>query len=235
MMKKMTRSIKIFLFIITVITILVKPAFAYELERYYPLGQGDGWTYTVIDDEEIEKETLKIEGEETIDGKNTVKISSDDDDYEFIGIDPEGVKIYKDFGEDGYEIYNPPMMNIPRIAMGENSEYSFARILYDLKRNKIEESNNIIKITLEAIKDVEVAAGKFSGCLKYRSIREERKESHDFTEREICTVWLAPNVGMVKEVCVGDEYNEEEKKMEISTQKSELISAIIGGKKIGNP
>ncbi len=232
----MIKNGKILFFVIAVLTIFVNSTFADELEQYCPLGQGDSWTYAVVeDDEEMPKETFKIEGEETINGKKALKMFSEDNEYEFIGIDSEGVKTYKAFSGDGEEIYGPPMINIPRIAMGENGEYSFARILYDLKGNKIRESRNTIKITLEAIEDVQVAAGKFMGCLRYRSIREEKMESRDFTEREICSVWLAPDVGTVKAVCVEDEYNEEEKKAEISTKKSELISAVIGGKKIGNP
>ena len=234
-MEKLRSTMKILPFKLAVIVSVASSAFAYEIEQYYPLGQGDSWTYTTIEDEKMQKVTLKIEGEQIIDGKSAVKVFFRGDKYQLMGLDSEGVKIYKDFSEDECEVYSPPMINVPHMAMGENKEYSFVGISYDLEGKRIEEGHNTIKVRLEAIEDVKVVAGKFSGCLRYRSMQEVKMENRDFIERMICTVWLAPDVGMIKKVCVEDGYNEEEKKPEISTQQSELISALVGGKQIERP
>lgn len=224
---------KILFFSMVLEFMFVSPLSAYNLNEYYPLSQGNTWTYSVIEDGNGYKETVKIEGIEIIEGAETVRIKYAGDEYTCLAIDSEGIEMYKYFDNDEYEMFNPPAIVFPNIEKGDTKRYSFNSIIYNVKGKKIGEAVIDFLVTLEAVEDVEVAAGKFNNCLKFSTITEWKEKDGKY-ERDDCTDWLSRGVGMVKEFCLSTEHDAETKEEEMSTRLSELSSAIVDGKKIGD-
>lgn len=224
--------------VLFLIIMLIMPAnfvlAADMIEEFYPLHQGNAWTYAITEDEgsESEEETLRVNGEEIVSGINTVKLYSEGDEYECFAFGSEGVKKYKtvDLEDKNYQIFNPPVITIPNIEIGGSVSYSTHIVSNALDNKKTGEFKENAQIKLVSVEDVVVPAGKFSGCLKF-SFNADR-ENADSYSRENCIFWLARGVGKVKEVCIDTE-GSKDKKLEIDTEKSVLISAIIDGKKIG--
>lgn len=218
--------------IIEIGVIFTSLVFAYELEEYYPLDQGNSWTYSAIENEESGKEIVRIEGKEIIRGVETVKMMFAENDYKCIAIDSEGIKKYKDFDEDEYKIYNPPKFLFPNIDIGQVKEYSTSWIKYGMRGEKKEEGVETGQIKLESIENIEVPAGKFTGCLKFSLISNEKTSDGGY-ESSDCTIWLAPAIGKVKEFCIDTEYDVEAQKEDTFIEIVELVSAVVDGKRIG--
>jgi len=201
-------------------------------DEYYPLRQSNSWTYSVSSDEKSFNKTIRVEGEELINGIKTVKLISTDGQIKYIGFDSEGIKEYKSFNEGEYEISKPPFIIFPNIELGESKIYATSSIRYDIDGTEKDRSNEDVQIKLESMKDVEVPVGKFSGCLKFSMIFKWKDESGNYGNDD-CFIWFAPGIGKVKESCLVTEYDVETKKEETSIKIEKLISAIINGKKIG--
>lgn len=190
---------RILVLAIWIAAIFVNPALAYDLKEYYPLSQGNRWTYSLMEDEGVTQYTARIKGREIINGITTTKMFYGNDDYECIFLDAEGVKMNKAFYDDEYEIDTPSSIMFPKVKLGESRECSITATFFNIIKGKeIGKANIVDKITLESVEDVEVPAGKFAGCLKFSSISES-KNPDGSTDKDICTIWLAPGVGRVKE------------------------------------
>lgn len=227
----MLKNNKILILTIGVFISLTNFASAYNIKDYYPLEQGNSWTY--IDEGKYE-ETDKIEGKEIVEDTETIKIKRVDSENKYVCVMPdlEEIKIYKDLEGDEYDIFKPPKAIFSNLAVGETKSYSINVITYNLKGEKIDEQSEDREIKLKSLEDIEVPAGKFSNCLKF-FISTQKKGLDGNYDIEDCTVWLAPGVGKVKEFCFSIEYDEETKRREDDVETSELISAVINGKKIG--
>ena len=210
-------------------------ALAYDLKEYYPLGQGNSWTYSAIDITEVSEETVRIEGKELIDGLETVRMQYVDDGYSCIAYDHEGIKEYKDFEENYSEFFNPPLIVFPNIEIGESKSYLVDSIIYDIDSEKIAESTSTIQISLESVEDVKVPANIFTDCLRFSKISEWRKSDGSFGTDK-CVIWLARGVGRIKEFCIYRYRMPGSETTEISTSSViyKLISAVVDGKKIGD-
>ena len=191
-------------------------------KKYYPLRQGDSWTYSVIEGEDMHEETVRVEGKEIINGVETVKMMDDDNDYDCIAVDSEGVKQYKEFDDDEYYIFNPPRLVFPNIGIGKDKRYLTDKILYSIEGSKTEEESENGKIMLKSIEDIEVPAGKFNDCLKFLVISEWKDSSGSYGKDE-CTIWLASGVGKVMEQCTEVEYSPDGD-VDTETSISKLIS-----------
>jgi len=224
-------------FILNVIFILLTQvvyyqakASAVELYEYYPIAQGDSWNYLVSDDGFQEK-ICTIMGEESVDNLNTVKISIGENKIIWLIRDADGIKTYKIFNGDNYQVFTPPKLLLPNnLEIGETKEYSIDSVVYDKNGVKIGKESVKGRIVLKAIEPIEVRAGKFIDCLNVRMV-EDWTESADSYGTDDVTFWLARNIGIIKyfSFSVPSQPNE---KAEVETQ--ELISATIKGEKIGN-
>ncbi|MEK6563862.1 MAG: hypothetical protein AABZ65_02400 [Candidatus Omnitrophota bacterium] len=205
-------------------------------EEFYPLHQGNTWTYATKEGGGSE-ETLRINGEEIISGTNTVKLysglNSIDYEYECFAFDSEGVKKYKtvDMEDENYRIFDPPNIEVPgNIEIGGSVNYSTNLVISAFDNKKIGDFRVNVQIKLVSAEDVAVPAGKFSDCLKFSlDVDWANTESHGKENR---IFWLARGVGKVKEVRITTE-SAKDKEMEISAETRVLASAIIDGKKIG--
>lgn len=217
---------------------------AYDLKDYYPLGDGDRWTYiaTMTNGKtDYYKRTVEVSGKEVIGDVETMKLTYSDDENECLVSDPEGVKRYKFFSENTFEVFNTPEMLYPNnLNVGETREYAFAS---EQTRNKGGSAGEVesqdprtgtMKVTLEAIEDVELPAGKFTDCLKFSSVMNWKGMGAGDYAEEKCTTWLAPGVGAIKESCDVREYDTDSNAEEKFTESFELVGATVDGKVVGN-
>lgn len=229
---------KILILVIVIIFLFTSLAMAYNLKEYYPLAEGDSWTYSVIKDKRgAEEKTDKVAGIEVVGNVETKKMISGEDKYACIALDSEGVKLYKANDDDKYTIFNPPKIifpNIENIEIGETRGYSVRAMNYEGSSIKDERSESV-QISLEfTMDDVDVPAGKFSNCLRFSTITKWNEQLSGDNETENCDVWLAPEVGKVKESCVKSKYKAKTNETLSSTVEYGLISAIVGGKELGS-
>ena len=209
---------RIFLFAIGIAIIFVPLASAYDLKKYYPLDQGNSWTYSVTEDGEITEETIRIKGKEVIAGVESVKIIYPDGDYECMAIDSQGMKMYKALDGGESKVFKPALLIFPNIKVGESKKYSSSAKGYHRTATLTGE------ITLESIEDVNVPAGKFQRCLRFSCFKESVTDAG--YDRDECTIWLAPGVGKIKEISSSVEYDANANETEVSTEASELISGV---------
>jgi hypothetical protein len=231
--KKVVMVYKIISFLAGVVLFFPALALAYDLKEYYPLNQGNIWKYSFTDSQSSYKETARIVGEEIIGDVATQKMVYSDNEYGCLVLNSEGLRQYKYVDDSGYEIFSPPEIIFPNgIGVGEAKEYRINKIRYNLAGEKMGENKEVINISLEAMEDVEVPAGKFINCLKFSIMSKEKSMAGDYNDVN-CSVWLAQGVGQVKTFCFETEYNAEAEKENISSEIQELISAVINGKNIG--
>lgn len=233
--KTMLIRSKISFFAIVIILIFPMLTLAYDLEEYYPLKEGNSWTYVIAEDKDYYRETYKIEGKESVEDTETIKINVEDR-MVYIAIDSQGAKKYKDFyqNENEYEIYNPPVLLFPNnTEIGESKSFSSNSKLYNIDGIKREEASAEGNVVLESMEDVDVPAGKFKNCLKFSSVITWVE--NDGSHKEDCTISLAPGIGKVEEFCISTEYDKENKIINKNSEMDQLISAVIDGKEIGVP
>ena len=217
---------------LAILTIPTNCVFAYDLTEYYPLSQGNSWTYLVIEDAATFEYTLKENGEELVEGAKTTRLRSNENEYECFAVDEEGVKAYKSVEGDTYEIFKPPKVIFPNIKVGEAKTYSDNLLIYNMQDINIKKVTGESRILLQSIEDLEVKAGNFNNCLKFSLISEYQEPSGSYVRGDH-TVWLAPGVGRVKEFYYSQDYDPETKEEVSSVEIFELISAVIDGVKIG--
>jgi len=213
----------------------INPALAaYNLEDYYPLDQGNSWTYEISGGGEKRESVRRIDGNEMVEGIVTVKVFSGADNYECVAVDYEGIKVYKDAEKDDYTIFSPPLILFPNIEVGEKRGDAINLISYYAYGVKEKEVSMGIETTLEAIEDVEVPAGKFSGCLKFSIVSSIKDPERDYYNEEYTAIWLAPGVGKVKEFSIDTEYDPETEEKADFIETYKLTSAVVGQEKIGS-
>lgn len=213
--------------VVAVTSIAMNLALAFILEEYYPLDEGNSWTYLATKDEINYEQTVNMEGREVVEGVDTVRMVTSEDSYECVAIDTEGIKKYKRFTGHEYAIYNPARLIFSNLGIGEEKEYSTTILGYGVNGEKEKEVIENGQIKLEAVEDVEVPAGKFTDCLKF-SLNYRDKEIVEKNEVN-CTVWFAPGVGKIKESCLQSKTENGQNKISSELQ---LKSAIINGREI---
>ena len=209
--------------------------FAYNLNEYYPLSQGNSWTYSVIEDEKNSKNMVKIEGREVINSLETIRMVDSEDSEEesilYVAIDSEGIKMYKISAENEYEIFNPPITIFPNLEIGQERKDSINSAHYNIEGVKMSEKSITANVSLESVEDVEVPAGKFSNCLKFSFIIDWSEANGNYG-RDDSTMWLALGIGKVKEFRFSTEFNAETKEKNTGFVIYKLTSAIVDRKEI---
>lgn len=214
----------------------------YDLAKYFPLDQGNRWVYLIKHEGEEEAtltETVAIKGVERVDGRETIKMFTSterrelekDEGYFCLAVDSEGVKAYKYVGDDGYTIYESPLLLFPaQLEIGSTLESlcSLTEYFYDTTPAS---ASSAKKFTLEGLEDITIKSGEYKDCLKF-SITE--KTNFDNGEFDISdwTIWLAPDIGKVKEVKLSTAFDIDEGFAEETTEL-ELKSAVVRGKEVG--
>lgn len=206
----------------------------YKTADYYPLGQGDTWTYRETEEDgEIEYETKTVSGTETIDGVVATKVLEDSDEYELF-TNSNGITFYKSYDineEDGVveeevDILDPPLIYVPtEVSIG--TKHTFNSTIRHTENGFSATGTISIETTVEGIENVTVPAGTFENCLKIKIKRNVASSDGSHTESTESTIWLAKGVGIVKDTGQGTETNNGE--VDVDTWTDELVSATVGG------
>jgi hypothetical protein len=213
----------------------------YDTAEYFPLGQGDTWTFHEIEHEgntvEEDTETYAIMGTEKTSGKFAAKkVELDDGNYELI-TNTNGIQFYKDYEtdtEDGgvieetFDTYSPPIMYVPpRLSVG--TRHSFKSTLIHKSSTGFNVTAKITgEMVVEGMEDITVAAGTFQDCLKIKLTRHVIVSKLQYEGHTEVTMWLAKGVGTLKEMSSATEFTGGVFEGE-SSQDVELISATVGG------
>lgn len=215
----------------------------YDLAEYFPLDQGNRWVYLVKyggEEEATLKETVTIEGVEKVDGRETIKMFTSieghelekDKGYFCIFMDAEGVKAYKYMADDGYTDYEPYLLLFPaQLKTGEIRECSNSLTEYEIDKATPVTGDNKKTFILEGLEDITTKSKVFRECLRF-SIYEITRYANKEFEISDWTIWLAPNIGKVKEIRTSTGFYIDDGEAEESSEL-ELESAVIRGEKIG--
>lgn len=233
---------RILVFCVCAAFIFIDKAVAYNVNKYFPLDEGNTWRYSakrdgkVINEEAGFQEVLKVKGAEKVGGIETKIIISILFNNQCVAVASEGVKVYKIWGWYGgdYEVFKPAQMLYPNIKVGESREYPINTAVYNIRDVLDEDTRRIgvLTITLSAVEEVEVPVGKFSNCLKFISVKDFRYVNKPITEKEETISWLAPGIGLVKQLVTVTSHNHDTKIEKKTLETAELISATIAGKKL---
>jgi hypothetical protein len=236
----------------------IVPAFAaYNMQDYYPLSQGNSWTYfgygmeTEDGETEIDgwTDTEIVSGTDNVGGVSTIRlieVPRDLQDYEYQNIawDEEGLKLYYEYEGKGPEFggtdldseegrFLTPAVLLPaQMEIGQIVSYNFAVEWYEDSDNYDEGTTTY---TLEKIETITVEAGTFQDCLKiHRETLGIEYDRQGGTKEESWTkdnyIWLACGIGPIKETYI--DYNNDDGKVN-ETESLELRWATINNVDIG--
>ena len=230
-----------------IVILLSGKLLAYDMAEYFPLNQGDEWTFSFSmtvegGDEEGEYGPMfskhAVNGTEVINGVETVKVemrtpaSSQTSDCYCYTFDSEGLKEYKEYIVNYLGVINvfeEGILMIPaQLDLGEVHQQTATFKGYDADGNFISTDTGTITISIESVEDVSTPAGTFQDCLKLRRIQTNgsltfRREAHDWHDRD---------VGVVK-MTATDYFNIPEEDEVIVTMTSELVRATVNGVSYG--
>ena len=195
----------------------------FSISEYFPLGQGDTWTYREEDDDLTVK---TVAGTEEINGVDAAKIIDEDGDY-YLWTNSNGLVWYKEYDADdipgcGWQqiIFNPPV-----IASGDvvsiGSAYASTSTLSETDCTGGSATVSVSYLfNIEGIENVTVPAGTFNNCLRIKGILAVNGS----TETNEMTIWLAKGVGEVKSINISRQNG-----VAVETWTSDLVSAVVGG------
>jgi hypothetical protein len=195
----------------------------FTISDYFPLGQGDTWTYREEDDELTVK---TISGTENINGVDAAKIIDEDGDY-YLWTNSNGLVWHKEYdAEDvpgcGWQqlIFNPPIISSDAVV-SVGSTYASNTTLSETDCAGGSATASISYVfSVEGIDSVTVPAGTFNNCLMIKGILTVNGS----TETNEMTIWLAKGVGEVKSISVSKQNG-----VAVETWTDELVSAVVGG------
>lgn len=205
-------------------------AICFAIADYFPLGQGDTWTYRKLEDEELFTQT--ISGTENINGVEAVK-RIDEDGYELLT--NNGITYYKEYDADDIEgcgwdqsIFTPPLTFSPAVvSIGAKYTFNSSQTYKNCTGFTVTATLSG-GMTVEGIEDITVPAGTFKDCLKVKMIitssessRMERSQSKEFQN------WLAKGVGIVKAIWTETNHSTGG----VDVDNVELVTATVGGVK----
>jgi hypothetical protein len=195
----------------------------FRISEYFPLGQGDTWTYREGDND-LTKKT--VSGTQKINGVNAVKMIDEDGDYQ-LWTNSNGLEWYKEYDADdipgcGWDqhLFSPPIhASDPIVSVGSSYASNTSLASTDCT-GKASTASLSYEFTIEGIEDVTVPAGIFKDCLQIKAILSRNGGTHI---NEI-TIWLAKGVGQVKSISI-----EKENGSVVETWTDNLVSAVVGG------
>ena len=235
-LKKWLLPVAVIFMVIAFISCIVKPA------EYFPLNEGDKWTYLYTLDivggpNDGVHISIPVEsifyGKEMVNGVETIKVGGlpPNDDYFCWHTDSQGLKLCKLYRSmnNTYRLYEPQLLLVPTMFnVGEVLQRPYTVSIHSADDNNLVNTlTGDTTVTFEKFENVNVTAGTFRGCPKISLLGSFDKSSGGTYENSD-TMWLARNVGMVKETLivkssslVGEDI--------VVTATFELISATVDG------
>ncbi len=212
-----------------------------NLNEYYPLNIADYWLYKkkVVEDKGVMELTEKVavEEDDSLEGQalKTLKytwLNNSDEMLEYIGVDEEGVKIYKTKEGDSVTFYNPAALLFPSTILEKKCSMNLKTEEYLIVDGKTKEGepedygDEKWNIEYEGRENITVPAGEFIDCIKLKvSFYGEYQEKGRINATMI--IWFAKGVGKVKQL---SEFVVDSKEaiFEVFNEEYELAYAKIG-------
>ena len=210
----------------------------YASADYFPLNQGNTWTYKRTGERDGEPfednhETQTIDGTKAVGRVVYAKKVEDDGDYTLFS-NTNGVQVAEDYeiGNDGgssvetVDTFKPPLQYMPsRFSVG--TIHTFKSVLNHKDSSGVKAAAKIeLQTIVEGIEDISVAAGDFNDCVRVRMIRNLSAPKLNTSETSDTTTWLAKGVGIVKEISTT--VQDSNGQVETETETDELISTNLG-------
>jgi hypothetical protein len=186
----------------------------YDISQYFPLNVDDTWIYkaTLIKDvgysEYVAMSAVKEKG--ILDGKEVYAFENNLNEKPlfYYSKDKDGIYLHKIVYDDSYSILIPPGIFLTnQMQLNKENTFSGKAKLYGDKGELIEEYRIEMRNKLEGIENLSVPAGKFENCLRINSVANFYKKRNAMTIEQ--TIWLAKDVGKVKEQSLVTVYNGE--------------------------
>jgi len=210
---------------------------AYNMAEYFPLEQGNEWTWLMTTGKFSMPLRRFIDGTESINEMETMKLKTKmmyfipTRAYDCVASDSEGIKIYKTYNLDGtIRIYDPPKIFYPaQLDLGEIHQSSWSYTDYDKDENILSTGTGSGETSIDLVENVTVRAGTFEGCLKISDSMTEQSSDGEMIRID-STIWLARNVWQVKVDSTWYWSHPEEGDSELAADM-ELICANVDGVK----
>ena len=237
---KIKKHLSIISLIFLVLSFASCPICPYSTVEYFPLNEGDEWTYLYTLDIvggpndglhlSIPVESI-LHGKEMVNGMQTIKVGGlpPNDDYFCWRTDLQGLKLCKLYRSmnNTYRIYKPQLLVFPScFNIGDVYERSYSVSIHS------GDDDSVILIltgdttvTFQSVEDVTVPAKTFKDCPKI-SLLGNYDRSTGGTYENSETIWLARNVGMVKQILIEKNSYLVEEDIEV-TVTLELIGATV--------
>lgn len=218
---------------------------AYNMVEYFPLNQGDEWTFlctmNVVGGETEGKYgpmlfTQVVNGTEIVNEVETVKLENrmpgfPTPDYDCYVVDSEGIILFKHHWinyADVIFVVDQGVLVLPaQFSLGEVNQQPYSLTAYDSDGNIHSMGTGNFTCSIEAVEDVSIPAGTFEDCLKiFDLILSQANDGSTFSRES--TYWLAPNVGIVKMSLTDNWYSSEEGEVSV-TMTFELMRATVDG------
>jgi hypothetical protein len=185
---------------------LATPPPPYDIGEYWPLGQGDTWTYSNLG---AGSDTQIVSGTITLSGKVYSRMVYSDGWQDFMFVDAEGVHLGGMLDGSNQMTMVPAVLIPSSLQPGQSSSMTF--IVY---QNSVSQGEGSMDVIFAGVETVTVPAGTFPDCIKLdmNVVFPGESGTHWY-------MWLAKGVGKVKE-----DYRP------FGEDKAyELISATVGG------
>ena len=181
---------------------------SYNMAEYYPLCQGNEWTYASTFNGMPMTMKGVVNGTELVNGLNTTKLDFIGEDLSLIEshnlvMDVDGLEQYKHVratnGTYNTHPIDEPWIMFPNpFDLGEAYQGTYSYSVYSLDDDTLLRTGTGSQTTtLESVEDVSVPFGTFNDCLKvFTSVSWDASDG-SFGETEE-TFWYAHNVGPIK-------------------------------------
>jgi len=187
---------------------------AYNMSQYFPLNVDDTWIYkvTLIKDvgysEYIAMSSIREKS--ILDGKDVYALENNLNEKPlfYYSKAQDGIYLHKMVEDESYSVFIPPLpVFTDPMQLNKENIFSGKAKLYDNDGTLIEEYKVDIKNKLNGIESITVPGGKFEYCLKIDLGIKFYKKRNAMTVEQ--TIWLAKNVGKIKEQNLITIYNGE--------------------------
>lgn len=203
-MKKLTLLVLISCIFILLGAIRIMAEEVYSISQYFPLNVDDTWIYkvTLIRDAGYSEYVAmsSIIEKSILDDKDVYAFENNLNEKPlfYYSKAQDGVYLHKMVEDESYSVFTPPLpVFADPMQLNKGNIFSGKAKLYDNNGRLIEEYKVDIESKLNGIESITVPGGKFENCLKIDSGMKFYKKRNTRTVEQ--TIWLAKNVGKVKE------------------------------------
>ena len=206
-----------------------------NLSDYYSLLDGNIWVYDKKTKEGEGEEVFEIDGQETVGGVAALKLFIGDANYQLLNKNEYGIVMLKkyDLSNGEYLDFDPYVMVFP-FSENNGKVYEFACREYGKDNNLHNDASGKGRVIVQNMgrEDVEVPAGSFPQCVKLLVYLEGSLNNGDNGKMNE-TTWFAKNVGMVKKIIEGSDYDSNTKETSSYTTELQLKQATVNGSAYG--